>query len=86
MLSISLHCKLTLIDSSFSMVYLKVRCILHIVKESWSPLDLVHPSCRYSMSQCIYVCLFFLPETVSQESHSEPLHHRSRPCINKYSL
>lgn len=24
------------------MVYLKVRCILHIVKESWSPLDLVH--------------------------------------------
>lgn len=62
MLSNSLHCKLTLIDSSFSMVYLKVRCILHIVKESWSPLDLVHPSCRYSMSQCIYVCLFFLPK------------------------
>lgn len=86
MLSNSLHCKLD-IDRQFILHGLpESEMYLHIVKESWSPLDLVHPSCRYSVSQCIYVCLFFLPETVSQESHSEPLHHRSRPCINKYSL
>lgn len=60
MLSNSLHCKLTFIVHSPWFISESEICILHIVKESWNPLDLIHPSCRYCLSVCMSACSYFL--------------------------